>query len=652
MITYERTAFGVGLFFQLRGSALYRAMIPGLVSVAVSVLMSEIWLHRKVTDDWRSNTHPDNGTENNQLLHPYVVGVLVGTISFLLIFRMQQGYARYWEACGAIHQMMSKWLDAVSHTAVYHMQCAHYDQIKPPSFFEYPELDSKNLTRYREYHTLDEAKLGASAAMSDPCSSSSLGSGCAHLDPSQRAVLKSIESVKDMDYKKYGTVSRRNLLHPKGSSSSSPNLTDDTDSALISDANVRLEGDERLDGNWGALFRDGTATYLDTKHPDRRDPAGFASIQGGRTPPLFLQELAHLASLLVAVAFSTLRNDLEGRESPLGVYVPGSPWPPVDPGKDKELIVHNLGLRTVWYQILNFVGCTTDEKRSMYNASRPLPVLGGVSEGEIRFLQMARGASAKTQLCWNWLSEFVTREHLAGSTGNVGPPIISRIIQFLGDGMIFYNHARKIVFIPFPFPHAQLSTVYVMVMLVAVPYLMNEWTQDLWAAAVFSFVTSTALVAINEVARELEKPFRNVPNEIPLVTLQAQFNEALIVMFAGYHPDFFWAERAESILNNSKRKNRRSASRTSSTASETGSSMSTAEKSSTKKSTDISLEDQMRLLMEKVCSSSTVEKSSTKKSSKASLEDQVSLLMEKVSQQEKELEKLRSSAFIEEKKFD
>jgi hypothetical protein len=42
------------------------------------------------------------------------------------------------------------------------------------------------------------------------------------------------------------------------------------------------------------------------------------------------------------------------------------------------------------------------------------------------------------------------------------------------------------------------------------------------------------------VARELENPFRNVPNELPIVTLMAEFNEALVTMYAGYHPDFFW----------------------------------------------------------------------------------------------------------------
>lgn len=43
-----------------------------------------------------------------------------------------------------------------------------------------------------------------------------------------------------------------------------------------------------------------------------------------------------------------------------------------------------------------------------------------------------------------------------------------------------------------------------------------------------------------KVARELESPFFNVPNDLPLNNFQAQFNEALLAMFAGYHPDAFW----------------------------------------------------------------------------------------------------------------
>jgi hypothetical protein len=71
-----------------------------------------------------------------------------------------------------------------------------------------------------------------------------------------------------------------------------------------------------------------------------------------------------------------------------------------------------------------------------------------------------------------WLQEFITREHLAGSTGKVAPPIVSQMYQFTSDGMIGYNHARKIAYIPFPFPHAQITAFFILVSMVYIPFLM------------------------------------------------------------------------------------------------------------------------------------------------------------------------------------
>jgi hypothetical protein len=45
--------------------------------------------------------------------------------------------------------MMSKWLDVATHAASYHMQCKHYDDIRPPTFFDHPELLQYNLSRDR-----------------------------------------------------------------------------------------------------------------------------------------------------------------------------------------------------------------------------------------------------------------------------------------------------------------------------------------------------------------------------------------------------------------------------------------------------------------------------------------------------------------------
>jgi predicted membrane chloride channel (bestrophin family) len=50
-------------------------------------------------------------------------------------------------------------------------------------------------------------------------------------------------------------------------------------------------------------------------------------------------------------------------------------------------------------------------------------------------------------------------------------------------------------------------------------------------------LTVLCFLGLHEVARELENPFINVPNDLPLCTFQAQYNEALGTMFSSYHPD-------------------------------------------------------------------------------------------------------------------
>ena len=118
--------------------------------------------------------------------------------------------------------------------------------------------------------------------------------------------------------------------------------------------------------------------------------------------------------------------------------------------------------------------------------------------------------------------------------------MISRLVQFLSDGMGGYNLARSIMYIPFPFPEAQLSSFFAVTMVLAVPFLMDQYTNALWFGSLISFLTVTCLVGLHEVARELENPFKNVPNEIPVCILQAMYNEALATMFSGFNPDSFW----------------------------------------------------------------------------------------------------------------
>mmetsp|Transcript_24461 Transcript_24461/g.36490 ORF Transcript_24461/g.36490 Transcript_24461/m.36490 type:complete len:614 (-) Transcript_24461:176-2017(-) len=511
MIPYEKSFLGLGLMFRIHGSPIWKAAIPGLMSTIFFILI-EIYI---------SNQDGEGEQSNSVLSHPYGVGVLISSISFLIVFRANYGYQRYWNACGDVHHMTSKWLDAVTHTGVFHMQQKHHDPIKPPSYFDHHDLNQYGLKRDREREGDLRGKDTEKKFRQD------------------RAVARSIESLHNAENDEV------------------PKLMSILGTRAMADRK-HLMGKGRLDGGWGAMFNDGTSTFYSMSAPSTWDAGssrGFASTVGGRTPQLFLQELVHLASLCNAVAYSTLRNDIEGAESPLEMYHPGEPWPEVDPDKDQILSRKDVFWNTVRY-IFGFD--RTPATRTKHNALRPLPVLGGVSDNEIAFLQRARGPSAKTTLAWHWLSEFIIREHLAGSTGNVAPPIISRLIQFLSDGMIFYNHARKTMFIPFPFPHAQLSAFFVFTIMFAVPLLMDEYSNNIYLGALLTFLTVTCLAGMHEVARELENPFRNVPNEIPLVKLQALFNESLITLFSGFHPDHFWEPdeyRPEGSIENTTTEN-------------------------------------------------------------------------------------------------
>jgi predicted membrane chloride channel (bestrophin family) len=347
-------------------------------------------------------------------------------------------------------------------------------------------------------------------------------------------------------------------------------------------------GDGFGDDNSHANF---DATRSSTKNTRDEDESS-----GPPAPSLFLQEAAHLFSLTSAVAMASLRADMEGVASPLVEYVPGLEFPAVNPdqiqnttivvvdedstsndGDGGELTSSNTGDRAprmsnttggsetqsqpqktkkqfqqiqiqphflsnngFWRAVYFLLGLSrSPRQRTLYNATRPFTVLGGISDHEVYMLQQARGPEAQIALCGLWVKEFISREYLSGSTGAVGPPIIARIYQFFSDGTTQYHQCRKIAYIQFPFPQAQLTIFFLFVSLVMFPYLYYSYVNSPTMACILNFMTVVCFVGQQEVARELQDPFYQYPNDLPLNNYQAQFNEALISsLFTGFHPDF------------------------------------------------------------------------------------------------------------------
>ena len=289
--------------------------------------------------------------------------------------------------------MHSKWLDTGVIVSTFHYQSSRYDAIRPPAFGQYPNVDSLQM-RHHEMMTREELSnyLESSETWND--------------EPSRfRFRRKSSESKK-----KKRRLKNRDYYIPKN--------TGNIATTQISS---------------GTRFKPQTSNQSDAFDCVTRLDGG---VKNPKKPSLFLQELAHLLSLLSAVALSTLRADVEGTESPLADFVPGERWPPVDPDTYSSQYRKAFAQESRCKNLCRFIfGISRKNKyRTMYNAARPFRVIGGVSEAECRMLQRVRGPTAKVAVCAMWLQEFITKEHMNGGMGKVGPPIISRIYQFVSDG--------------------------------------------------------------------------------------------------------------------------------------------------------------------------------------------------------------------------
>mmetsp|Transcript_13227 Transcript_13227/g.21909 ORF Transcript_13227/g.21909 Transcript_13227/m.21909 type:complete len:444 (-) Transcript_13227:76-1407(-) len=425
--------------------------------------------------------------------------------------------------------MHSKWFDCCANISAYHYQSSRYSDLAPPSFGNHADLLNQNVTRNRErieQKEMTQEEYSKALIKRMESQADAPRSGFMQYMRSKRAKKSNSERLVRKKKKKKMTSGRQEKMKRR----TEPRK-------WIRAASVgggRLSVSERYRQSIGDN-RGG----LDTSN-DKFDELIESPL---------LMEAVHLFSLLSAVALATLRNDVPEIESPLVRYEPGDPFPPVDPDQlDKDIRREYGDDSKLWTSMYFILGISrSDKHRTLYNHARPFKVLGGISDGEIEELRRARGPSAKVALCFMWVQEFISREQLNGGFGQIPSPIVSRCYQFASDGMKGYNDSRKVAYIPFPFCHQQLTIIFLTVATWMFPILFYSYVNSMGLACVLNFTTVLCFMGLHEVAREIENPFLHVPNNLPLTTFQAQFNEALVTTWAGFHPDS-WFEIPEVNL--------------------------------------------------------------------------------------------------------
>lgn len=100
MIKYQKGLNGLLLLFRFTGTSWPYGIMPGLFSAGIGLVLS----HIESLDDLISD-------KTRFVDNPYPYQLFAYLVGFVLVFRTNFGYLRYWEALDAVQRMGSKWLD-------------------------------------------------------------------------------------------------------------------------------------------------------------------------------------------------------------------------------------------------------------------------------------------------------------------------------------------------------------------------------------------------------------------------------------------------------------------------------------------------------------------------------------------------------------
>jgi len=160
------------------------------------------------------------------------------------------------------------------------------------------------------------------------------------------------------------------------------------------------------------------------------------------------------------------------------------------------------------------------------NESMPITVLGGVPDKEKKSLDLL--VCNRAYLVLNWIQSLLIHRLESTPGLRVPAPIMSRVHQVMSDGTLGFNQADKMAKTPFPLPYAQMLTACLLVFNLFMPIVVAAHTNSMWLAVVIAFMSTMAYQGLNEVARELEDPFKPTHlNDLGLPLLQAEFNSKL-----------------------------------------------------------------------------------------------------------------------------
>eukprot|EP00931_Biecheleriopsis_adriatica_P111215 TRINITY_DN8557_c0_g1_i1.p1 TRINITY_DN8557_c0_g1~~TRINITY_DN8557_c0_g1_i1.p1 ORF type:complete len:585 (+),score=96.55 TRINITY_DN8557_c0_g1_i1:184-1755(+) len=153
-----------------------------------------------------------------------------------------------------------------------------------------------------------------------------------------------------------------------------------------------------------------------------------------------------------------------------------------------------------------------------------------------KILLQLEEAEDRCQLIILWLQRLIIKAEKEGVLA-VPSPILSRSFQELSRGTVNLSNLRKLKEVPFPFPYQQMLIIMLLGHNVMTTMLSVALVRSLFWSTAVTFMVVGSFWAVIYIAVEIDQPFGDDPNDLPLVEMQKEFNNDLVALLAHSEED-------------------------------------------------------------------------------------------------------------------
>jgi len=235
---------------------------------------------------------------------------------------------------------------------------------------------------------------------------------------------------------------------------------------------------------------------------------------------VFRTSEAYKRYCIAATSISSMQNQFYHAASNLIAFASISKKPKEDLDRYKHKVVRLFCL--LHAMAIEEIACLVDE-------NFPLLDIEGLSKNELKILGQEAAAGRKMEIVYQWVKVFIITSMDEGLL-SVPPPILSRVFQELGMGLMNYHDAQQVVIWPFPFCYAQMNYLLLCCFMLLTPSIMAVNTPNPVYSGLLTLVSCICMLGLDCIAAELENPFGEDANDLPCWEMQVHMNRDLLLL--------------------------------------------------------------------------------------------------------------------------